>query len=264
MGLKQVFETSQASQADIRDDLQAVLREELDALKSTISQQTSKRFEATQSALETQLTQSQLELAKQQERLRQLRAEREAIEAQRAQLRTELNTTLTQQSQCEAQRSDTMQELATTRDSLTDLKTQLSTTQQMLDRYQSASQSQQHRLNHLYEVTAAQLQTALSDQTVTLQPEANRMLLRVGGHILFRPGQVALRSEGQQTLDDVAAILKTFPSSTIRIEGHTDDRPIKGGGQQMLADQLGAVRLTCRFCRPLFRDSRGGARAHDC
>ncbi len=129
-------------------------------------------------------------MAKQQERLRQLQTEREAIEAQRVQLQAEL------------------------------------------ERRQSATRSQQQRLNHLYEVTAAQLQTAISDQAVAVQPEADRILLRVGGHVLFNPGQVTLRSEGRQTLDGVAAILKTFPNSTVRIEGHTDDRPMKGGGKR--------------------------------
>ncbi len=56
-GLRQVFETSRASQTDIRSDLQTVLRQELDTLKSTISQQTAQRFETTQTALETQLAQ---------------------------------------------------------------------------------------------------------------------------------------------------------------------------------------------------------------
>ncbi len=42
--LKQVFETSRASQADMRSDLQTVLRQELDTLKTTISQQTAQRL----------------------------------------------------------------------------------------------------------------------------------------------------------------------------------------------------------------------------
>lgn len=243
-GLKQIFEASHASQTALRSDLQTMLRQELDTLKTNMSQQTARHFETARTALKTQLAQSQLDLAKQQERLRHLRAEHEAANARRAQLQTELDAVRIRQSQCEAKHANTLQTLDTTRGRATNLEDRLLTMQHALDRYQSASQSQQHRLNHLYEVTSAQLQTAIHDQVVALQPQADRMLLRVGGNILFNPGQVTLRPEGQQTLDEVAAILNTFPSSTIRIEGHTDDRPIKErrGGCWPTNWELSAVR----------------------
>lgn len=226
--LKQVFETTRASQSDMRSDLQTVLRQELDTLKTAMKQETAQQFEAAQTALQTQLAQHQLELTSQQERLEQMSAERETLAAQRRQLETALNAMRDDRAQCQTQQANTAQDLDAASQTLMELKKNLSATQQELNRYKSVKQSQQHRLNHLYEVTAAQLQTSLNNQTVALEPGADRMLLRVGGSMLFEPGQVILRAEGRQTLEDVAAILKTFPNSTVRIEGHTDDRPIKG------------------------------------
>ncbi len=218
-----------AMREEMAGSLQTVLQQELNSLKTAVSQQTTQQFETARTAWQTQLVQSQRELAQQQERLRRLHAEQEAMEAQRTQLQAALETAQTHQSQCEAQHAKTMQTLLTTRDQVTALKNELAANQLTLDQYQSATQSHQHRIHHLYEVTATQLQTTINDQSVALQPQADRILLRVGGHILFQPGHVTLRAEGQQTLDDVAAILKTLPNSSIHIEGHTDDRPIKDG-----------------------------------
>ncbi len=226
--LKHVLETTRTAQPDIRGDLQTILRQELGTLKAAIKEETAGQFEATQATLQTQLAQRQLELSTQRERLEKMSAEQEALSTQRLQLETALNATRDDQAQCHAQQADTEQELATVSQTLMALKNDLSTARQALARYKSVNQSQQHRINHLYEVTAAQLQASLNNQTVALEPGADRILLRVGGSTLFDPGQVVLRPEGQQTLDGVAAILQTFPNSTARIEGHTDNRPIKG------------------------------------
>lgn len=236
--LKKMFETARASETDIRSDLQTVLRQELDTLKTAIAQQTAQQFEVSQAALQTQLAQRQLELATQREQLQQLSAEREAIVVQKGQLQTALNAVRRDQAQCQEQQ-------ATTRQTVMDLKKALSATREEIDRYQSASQSQQHRLNHLYEVTAAQLQTSLNRRAVTLESGADRILLRVDGSILFDPGQVNLRAEGHQTLDDVVTILNIFPNSSLRIEGHTDNRPLKGTAKRRYLPtnwELSAVR----------------------
>lgn len=46
---------------------------------------------------------------------------------------------------------------------------------------------------------------------------------------LFDPGSAALKPTGIKVLDKLAESLKAQPDKAIRVEGHTDDRPIKTG-----------------------------------
>ncbi len=50
---------------------------------------------------------------------------------------------------------------------------------------------------------------------------------RVAGNVLFAPGQNALSDQGKRTLTELAGQLA---NRKIRIEGHTDDQPIKNSG----------------------------------
>jgi chemotaxis protein MotB len=49
--------------------------------------------------------------------------------------------------------------------------------------------------------------------------------------VLFRPGAAVLRPESRDTLEQIVAVLQTLPGYLFRIEGHTDDVPISGGGR---------------------------------
>lgn len=46
--------------------------------------------------------------------------------------------------------------------------------------------------------------------------------------VLFDTGKADLREEGRQVLNEIAAILKENTNYLVRIEGHTDSRPIRG------------------------------------
>ncbi len=63
---------------------------------------------------------------------------------------------------------------------------------------------------------------------VTGEFRAGEVSARVEGDVLFSSGKVSLKANAKQTLDRIASVLNsTYAGRTIRIEGHTDNDPIK-------------------------------------
>lgn len=79
------------------------------------------------------------------------------------------------------------------------------------------------------EKTTAAVETALREQGLTgkvsLLSEERGLVVRLMGSALFESGKAALTAEARITLDKVAAVLASLPNK-VRIEGHTDSRPI--------------------------------------
>ena len=55
---------------------------------------------------------------------------------------------------------------------------------------------------------------------------SSRVVLRIPGRTLFKPGSADLDKAGWPALTKVAEILKNYPNYKINIQGHTDDYPI--------------------------------------
>ncbi|OGF45044.1 MAG: hypothetical protein A2231_00595 [Candidatus Firestonebacteria bacterium RIFOXYA2_FULL_40_8] len=53
--------------------------------------------------------------------------------------------------------------------------------------------------------------------------------LIIGDKMLFEPGSAELKSEVFSTLDKIIEVIKQYQTSIVRIEGHTDNIPTKGG-----------------------------------
>ncbi len=74
------------------------------------------------------------------------------------------------------------------------------------------------------------LMTALQDQIknkkLSLLLDERGIIVRINEGVLFEPGSDRLVEEGYGVLDEVALALKDLPNQ-IRIEGHTDNIPIK-------------------------------------
>jgi len=61
---------------------------------------------------------------------------------------------------------------------------------------------------------------------VELVPEERGLVVRVADRVLFDLGKADLRPDAREVLDRVARVLKGLPNP-IRVEGHTDDLPIR-------------------------------------
>jgi chemotaxis protein MotB len=54
------------------------------------------------------------------------------------------------------------------------------------------------------------------------------IVLEIAGEVLFDSGSVTLKSSAKQSLDKVASVIRSkYPGNMIRVEGYTDNDPIK-------------------------------------
>lgn len=65
------------------------------------------------------------------------------------------------------------------------------------------------------------------DLDVTIDDGYQYVMLSLSGSVLFDSGSAEIRKEAQPILSRVGDILKNYEKNQIKIEGHTDDRPIK-------------------------------------
>lgn len=68
----------------------------------------------------------------------------------------------------------------------------------------------------------------LSDELkIEIEQNDKFTMLRIPEKLLFNSSQINLSRGGSNMLSDIAGILGRYPEFDIRIEGHTDNRPIK-------------------------------------
>ncbi|HEX4239973.1 MAG TPA: flagellar motor protein MotD [Steroidobacteraceae bacterium] len=70
------------------------------------------------------------------------------------------------------------------------------------------------------------MQSLIDAKLVTVRRENQWLEIEINADILFPSGSAAFISAADPVLDKLADVLKPFPNS-IRVEGHTDNRPIK-------------------------------------
>ena len=70
------------------------------------------------------------------------------------------------------------------------------------------------------------MQALIDAHLVTVRHENLWLEVEINTDILFPSGAAAFTSRAEPVLDKLAGVLKPFPNP-IRVEGHTDDRPIK-------------------------------------
>ena len=68
----------------------------------------------------------------------------------------------------------------------------------------------------------------LQDQ-VEVDFNANYVMIRINGALLFNSGKAELTDEAVVIVDNIAKILEEYDSNIIEIEGHTDNVPMSSG-----------------------------------
>jgi chemotaxis protein MotB len=75
-----------------------------------------------------------------------------------------------------------------------------------------------------------QLQQSLKDEIeqgkIELAQAKGRMTVKLKDKVLFASGSAKLGTEGKQALAKIADVFKELKGKIVRVEGHTDDRPI--------------------------------------
>ena len=80
----------------------------------------------------------------------------------------------------------------------------------------------------VYEKIKSQIDSLrLTDNVGVIQQDDESIILRINDSILFEPGQAKLSPPSYPILRNIADIIRPLPMD-LRIEGHTDDTPVKG------------------------------------
>lgn len=78
------------------------------------------------------------------------------------------------------------------------------------------------------ETAKATLESKLAATGVTVQLAGRQIRLLLPSNTLFGAGQTTLKAEAKSPLKKIASTIKTdFPTAIVRVEGHTDNVPIK-------------------------------------
>lgn len=106
------------------------------------------------------------------------------------------------------------------------LKGALESSQRRLEELRRAQAAAEARAA-LYADLARRLKsmTDAGDLAITLRD--GRMVLRLPNDVLFDSGHAELRPAGKRALAEVAGVLRTIPSRSFQVAGHTDNEPIR-------------------------------------
>jgi chemotaxis protein MotB len=141
------------------------------------------------------------------------------------QVQEQLKASQMESAQWQKRQTETDQTLSNVSQELTSLQSELAAMRQQL-KAELAQPDTEAQLERLREQVSEPLRDAIQQGLVTVETQADGVLLRVGGSILFGPGQTSLRTSGQETLDEIVKVLQAFPDYQISVEGHTDNVPI--------------------------------------
>jgi chemotaxis protein MotB len=153
-------------------------------------------------------------------------AELERVQRELEQAQHQARVAYDQQEALREQVTARTAELEQARQTLVQTEKQIAAAQQQLSAQEMQQRQVEEGIQAVHDQARQQLQEAVQEKIVTLQPHPDRLRIRIGGEALFRPGQAALRPESRRMLDQVTSVLQAFPDYRARVEGHTDSVPV--------------------------------------
>ena len=107
-------------------------------------------------------------------------------------------------------------------------------------------QSEARQLSETQRQLLEQLQPEVDAQRITVTRRGNSLSLNLVGHLLFGSGQSDLTEEGADVLTRLGTIIRQATDKTLRVVGHTDNRPISAARQALYPTnwELSATRAT--------------------
>jgi len=84
------------------------------------------------------------------------------------------------------------------------------------------------KVKRSYEDLTSNLKSEISAGEVTITQLKGKLTVNMVDRILFDSGMAEVRKEGKKVLDSIGKVLNGITDKDIRIEGHTDNVPIKG------------------------------------
>lgn len=84
------------------------------------------------------------------------------------------------------------------------------------------------RVTRSYENLAAGLKSEIAAGEIKITQLQGKLTVNLVDRILFDSGKAEIKNDGKAVLDKVGGILNTVGGKNIRIDGHTDNKPISG------------------------------------
>jgi chemotaxis protein MotB len=154
-----------------------------------------------------------------------LKERNEQLTADRAQLEKSLTMKAGELGKSVA---DLRQRISTLESDNTRLTQELADAQKARDDAQKAREEKVREVSSTYEQLVAKMKGEIDKGQVTISELKGRLTVNMVDAILFDSGKSEIKSEGLVVLGKVIEILKTVNDKAIRIEGHTDNKPIVG------------------------------------
>lgn len=106
------------------------------------------------------------------------------------------------------------------------LQSSLTETQRALEELRERERQQQARLATFRQMLE-RFRSMIDSGRLRVRIIRNRMVVELPDNVLFESGEAELREQGQQTLAEVAQILREIQGRQFQIAGHTDNVPIR-------------------------------------
>jgi chemotaxis protein MotB len=106
------------------------------------------------------------------------------------------------------------------------LATDLEEARRLAAEYERRAQQQQARLA-AFRRMLGQFQAMIDSGRLRVRIVRGQMVIEMASAILFRSGRAELSSEGEETLTQVAEVLRTIPNRHFQVAGHTDNIPVR-------------------------------------
>ncbi len=97
-----------------------------------------------------------------------------------------------------------------------------------LEQERAAKEAEIQRLTKTHEDLTKSLQAEITKGDIKIQQVRDRLTINMVDRVLFDSGQAQVKPAGVKVLKQVSDILKKVNDKQIRIEGHTDNVPIRG------------------------------------
>lgn len=95
-----------------------------------------------------------------------------------------------------------------------------------------------------YDALVGSLEQEIASGQVTITELSGKLTVNVSNAILFDSGATAVKPEGKAALTKVAGVLAAVADREIRVEGHTDDVPVRAGASYPDNWALSALRAS--------------------
>jgi chemotaxis protein MotB len=119
-------------------------------------------------------------------------------------------------------------ELSSTKQRTADLEKQLAERDRELASLRGDLSAEMAKLKEAERGLIRALRPQIEKKNITVDLNNERLLINLASGYLFDSGDDQLKPDGAEALKQVGAILKEFPEYKVSVDGHTDNRPIRG------------------------------------